>query len=239
MTASLKVKNTGKMEGQEIVQLYVRDVAATAFRPDKELKGFAKVSLKPGEERVVTFELDRRAFAYYDVPLGDWHVEPGAFEILVGGSSRDIRLSAAVQAAPTQLDAPAVDRENLAQYYDFPKGSPVSQESFEALLGRSVPGNEVVEGEPYTINTPISDMQASFVGRMLRKMMQRQIERMIADDLDSATAQLMRAIVQEAPLRTMMMGEGVSREMLDALLLMVNGKFLKGLVELVKAIRTR
>ena len=90
LTVTFKVKNTGKLAGKEVAQLYVRDVASTAFRPAKELKGFIKVALQPGEETSVTLELDRRAFAYYDPQLKDWRVEAGAFEILVGASSQDI-----------------------------------------------------------------------------------------------------------------------------------------------------
>lgn len=90
VTVSVKVKNTGSVAGKEIVQLYVRDVDSTVPRPEKELKGFDKVYLQPGEEKTVTFELGKRAFAYYNAKLKDWHVESGAFDILVGSSSRDI-----------------------------------------------------------------------------------------------------------------------------------------------------
>ncbi|MEF2965717.1 glycoside hydrolase family 3 C-terminal domain-containing protein [Paenibacillus sp. M1] len=86
---SVTVTNTGGREGQEIVQLYVRDVASTVIRPDKELKGFAKVSLKPGQSETVTITLGKRAFAYYNVELKDWHVETGEFEIIVGPSSQE------------------------------------------------------------------------------------------------------------------------------------------------------
>jgi beta-glucosidase len=89
---SVKVKNTGKRAGKEIVQLYVRDVVSKVTRPDKELKGFAKVALEPGEEKTVSFTLDKRAFAYYNVELKDWHVETGEFDILIGKSSQDILL---------------------------------------------------------------------------------------------------------------------------------------------------
>lgn len=92
VTVSVKVKNTGEMAGKEVVQLYVRDVESTVIRPEKELKGFEKVELKPGEEKTVVFELDRRAFAYYNTDIRDWHVETGEFEILIGKSSRDIVL---------------------------------------------------------------------------------------------------------------------------------------------------
>jgi beta-glucosidase len=93
---SLKVHNTGTKAGAEVVQLYVSDPASSLPRPPKELKGFARVDLQPGERKLVSFTLDRRAFAFYDVLKKDWVVEPGVFGILVGASSRDIRLSAEV-----------------------------------------------------------------------------------------------------------------------------------------------
>lgn len=89
----VSVKNIGTRAGKEAVQLYVRDVESSVLRPVKELKGFEKVSLEPGEEKEVTFVLDKRAFAYYNVDIKDWHVESGNFEILIGKSSRDIVLS--------------------------------------------------------------------------------------------------------------------------------------------------
>jgi beta-glucosidase len=101
ITVSVQVKNTGDMAGKEIVQLYVRDVESNIPRPLKELNGFEKVSLMPGEEKVVSFLLGKRAFAYYNVKLKDWHVETGAFEILVGKSSRDILLKETVYVEST------------------------------------------------------------------------------------------------------------------------------------------
>lgn len=93
---SCKVKNTGSVAGKEIVQLYVRDRTGTVTRPEKELRDFLKVSLEPGEEKTVEMTLDRRAFAYYNVDLADWHVGSGEFDILIGASSRDIRLEGTV-----------------------------------------------------------------------------------------------------------------------------------------------
>lgn len=96
VTVSCTVTNTGRRAGMEIVQLYVRDKESSVVRPVKELKGFEKVSLKPGETKRVVFSLDKRAFAYYETAINDWFVEYGEFEILVGASSRDIRLSGSV-----------------------------------------------------------------------------------------------------------------------------------------------
>lgn len=96
LTVRVKVRNTGSRAGKETVQLYVRDVQCSVPRPDKELKGFAKVLLQPGEEKTVEFTLSRRAFAFYDEQIHDWRVETGGFEILAGGSSVDTPLKATV-----------------------------------------------------------------------------------------------------------------------------------------------
>jgi len=92
VTVSFEVKNTGHREGAEIAQLYVGDSHASVPRPVKELKGFAKINLKPGESKQVTLTLDRRAFSFYDVKKSDWSAEAGEFTILVGGASDDIQL---------------------------------------------------------------------------------------------------------------------------------------------------
>ena len=89
----MNVKNTGNFDGKEIVQLYVRECSPKIARPVKELKGFKKIFLKKGEEKSVEFTLDRRAFAYWDEKNGDWRVEGGKYEILVGAASSDIRAS--------------------------------------------------------------------------------------------------------------------------------------------------
>ncbi|HHV56056.1 MAG TPA: hypothetical protein GXX55_11530 [Firmicutes bacterium] len=99
VTISFNVTNTGKMAGAEVAQLYVQDPEASVERPVKELKGFAKVFLNPGETRTVTFDLDPSALAFYDVEQRQWVVEPGQFNILIGSSSRDIRLTGSFTVA--------------------------------------------------------------------------------------------------------------------------------------------
>lgn len=101
LRVSVDIENTGFLAGSEIVQLYIRDPDSSVIRPDKELKGFDKVELAAGEKKTVTFELDRRSFAYYDIEIKDWAVETGTFEILVGKSSRDIMLSETVEVQST------------------------------------------------------------------------------------------------------------------------------------------
>lgn len=101
LTATVTVTNTGARAGKAVVQLYVGDKESTVKRPVRELKGFEKVPLEPGESRDVTFTLDKRAFAYWNTRLHDWHVESGAFTIAVGQSSRDIEASAEVTVEST------------------------------------------------------------------------------------------------------------------------------------------
>ena len=87
---TLTVKNVGKRPGTEVVQLYVHDVEASVFRPEKELKAFQKVSLAPGESKQISLRLDQQAFAFYDIERHDWRVEPGEFDVLVGTSSKEV-----------------------------------------------------------------------------------------------------------------------------------------------------
>lgn len=96
LTVSVDVTNTGKVAGKEIIELYVADKESTVIRPLKELKGFEKVLLQPGETKTVTMTLDWRAFAYYEPKMKDWNVETGEFEILIGKSSEEIVLTETV-----------------------------------------------------------------------------------------------------------------------------------------------
>ncbi|MBP3458599.1 MAG: glycoside hydrolase family 3 C-terminal domain-containing protein [Lachnospiraceae bacterium] len=102
LTVSVDITNTGKVAGKEIVQLYVSDKESTPIRPVKELKGFEKIELAPGETKTVTFRLNDRAFAYYNTQIQDFHIETGDFKISVGSSSRDIRLEAEVYVESTR-----------------------------------------------------------------------------------------------------------------------------------------
>lgn len=232
----LKVKNTGEVAGKEVVQVYVRDPECTVFRPEKELKGFAKVALEPGEEKDVTLLLDRRAFSYYDVSQRAWVLESGNFEILVGASSGDIRLSGALALASEQTATAPTEAEKQTAYYHPQKGMAVSQADFETLLGRPVPPNLPPQRGGYTFNTPITDMGATLIGRQLFRVMHQQIKKMIAGIEGTPTALMMETMVHEMPLRTMLMmgGGAVRKETLEALLLLINGRFFKGLAALVR-----
>ncbi|MCB8929166.1 MAG: glycoside hydrolase family 3 C-terminal domain-containing protein [Ardenticatenaceae bacterium] len=229
---TFKVKNVGTVVGKEVAQLYVRDVEATVFRPDKELKAFAKVELQPGEETEVTLTLDRRAFAFYDVPSRDWVVEAGDFEILVGASSRDIRLAALLPLA-AQGDTSPVNKEKLAAYYNLSAETQFSQADFAALLGKPLPPNLRPRKGTYSLTTPIGDLLDSFMGRQLYNVAKREAAKTIQDGGDPIVAKIVETSINEAPIRSF--GEVLSATQVEGMLLLLNGRYFKGILKLIRS----
>jgi beta-glucosidase len=138
VNVTVKVKNTGKVKGKEVVQLYVRDIESSVIRPEKELKGFAKVELEPGEEKKVTFTLGKRAFAYYNVDIKDWHVESGDFEILVGGSSKDVALKETISIKSSVTIKKKYSRNStIGDLMDDPVGAKIAQQIFDKMRKNS------------------------------------------------------------------------------------------------------
>ncbi|MFK4330063.1 beta-glucosidase [Bacillus sp. RC240] len=147
VSISVNVKNTGSIAGKEIIQLYIKDVESSMTRPEKELKGFEKVELQPGEEKTVSFTLNKRAFAYYNVELKDWHVETGEFEILVGKSSKEIVLHDSMYVQSTTITRKPVHRNTLlGDILTEPILAPLAKELMEKALKDS-PFGSMTEGD--------------------------------------------------------------------------------------------
>ena len=137
---SLTVTNTGSVAGTEIVQLYIAKKNSELFRPAKELKGFARVTLAPGEKQRITIMLDDKAFRFWNVKTNRWEIEGGEYELLVGASVEDIRLCGKISVHGTATVHPYEDRD-LDCYY---KGDVlhVSDADFEKLLGHPIPNGK-------------------------------------------------------------------------------------------------
>ncbi|PNR87194.1 glycosyl hydrolase family 3 [Petrotoga sp. 9T1HF07.CasAA.8.2] len=143
LNVKVKVKNTGNMRGKEIIQLYVKDIESRVNRPEKELKGFEKIQLEPGEEKTVNFKLDKRAFAYYNTEINDWHVESGEFEILVGKSSKDIILKETVKVNSTKIIRKKFHRNStIGDLMEDPIGSQILKELMKDQLSQIFPVDE-------------------------------------------------------------------------------------------------
>ncbi len=140
VTVSVKVKNTGSRAGKEVVQLYVADQESTVIRPEKELKGFEKVALKPGEEKTVTFTLNKRSFACFNTDIHDWHVESGMFTVMIGKSSRDIVLQSDIYVESTvKLPVHYTTDSTLGDVLSDPEAAKVVKGLF---AGNILGGNE-------------------------------------------------------------------------------------------------
>ncbi len=151
LTVSIDITNTGKMAGKEAVQLYVRPLQSKLVRPVKELKGFAKLYLEPGETKPVEIKLSRRAFAYYHPGYKDWVVDDGKFELLIGASSADIRASTEVTVIENKKLPSLLHHEStLRQWSADPKGKPI----FEAFMAK------VQTGQPPKEEKPVSEREA-------------------------------------------------------------------------------
>jgi beta-glucosidase len=199
------VKNTGSREGAEAAQVYIALKASAILRVPKELKGFEKVFLKPGESKRVSMILDERSFAYYNVPHGSWAVEGGIYSVLAGSSSADIRLKGEIQVEGDGLEkALAPLGEKLAEYFSQGKGEfTVSDAPFEALLGRPLPPSRRSPSDPFTVNDTLEDIGDTEAGKKLVEEFRTAINKQFGGD--PVLGLMMERMAMEMPLRSIAM----------------------------------
>lgn len=152
-TVSFSVENTGKMSGAEVAQLYIAPKTNGTFRPAQELKGFVRITLAPNEKKRAEITLSDRSFALWSTKHNDWVVESGEYEILVGASSRDIRLHGTVTRKG--IAEKLYDEPELAPYYTGDVMA-VPDAAFEALLGRPIPQRNWDREAPFGFNDCVS-----------------------------------------------------------------------------------
>ena len=224
---TLTVTNTGSCAGAEVVQLYVAKPDAKVFRPVKELKGFTKVQLEAGESKTVTIPLDDKAFRYWNVATDRWEVEGGSYQLLVGASSADIRLTAAITVAGTGAPDPYAGKD-LA-HYRTAQVQKVPDAEFEALLGRPIPENKVHIDRNMTLGemghgrSPIGWLAAAVLGALLRRSIKK------------GKPDLNILFQYNMPLRALskMTNGAISMGMVDGIVMELQGFWIIGLVRVI------
>ena len=221
LTVSFKIKNTGSVDGAEIAEIYVADKESTIFRPEKELRAFKKVFLKAGEEKEVSVELGKRAFAYYNVNIGDWHVETGEFDILVGASSRDIKLSGTVNVEST-VEAEIPDYRKTAPAYYTADINGMKGEQFAAVYGAELPNPEFDRNKKIDIYCCLNDARHTKWGGRICRMIEGIMSKMGSDA--NGDGKMLAAMATQIPIRNFIaMSMGVfSPDMADGLLMILN-----------------
>lgn len=196
VTVSFKIKNTGNVDGAEVAQVYVADKESTIYRPVKELRAFKKVFIKAGEEAEVSLELSKRAFAYYNVELGDWHVETGEFDIMVAASSRDIRLTQTINVTST-VDAVVPDYRAVApNYYNNVAG--ITRDDFAAVYGE-LPSPEIDPNKKIDIYCCLNDARHTKWGGRLCGLIEKIMSGMGSDA--NGDGKMLAAMATQIPIR--------------------------------------
>lgn len=178
----VRVTNSGKRAGKETVQLYVHDCQNEIIRPEKELKGFVKLSLEPGETKTAEFVLDKRSFAYYDVEQKDFLVQSGQFEVLVGASSRDIRLKKTVIVTSTaKIHKHFHANTTFGELYAYLPTRPIAEERMDYFKRESGIDFEMGENaEDFAFRVicdfPLKTLVTFTEGRYSRKQLEELLE---------------------------------------------------------------
>ena len=230
--ATFTLTNTGKMDGAEVAQLYVHAKNPSVYRPNRELKGFAKVFLKAGESREVTIELDDKAFRYWNSVTNRFEVDGGEYDILIGASAADIRLSGTVTVKGS--GAPAC--EDLSKLPSYAKGDikAVSDKEFETLLGHKIPDGKWAG----TLQPNDAIAQLYYAKSLKARLVWKIMTGMLNKSIEKGEPDLNITFIYNMPIRAIgkMAGGMVSQEMCDGILDIVNGHgicFCKGLCKLI------
>ncbi len=187
VTVSVDVTNSGKMAGKEVVQVYVHDKKSKLNRPPKELKGFAKIDLQPGETRTVSIPLDFRAFAYYHPAYKQWITEDGEYDILIGASSADIRATLTVTLKST-IELPCIlHREStLREWIEDRRGMSVlaslyqqMSEQMQANFGGEEGKQTGLDPTGFLMDTPLVDL-FHFLGGSIPKSPEEMVDELLA-----------------------------------------------------------
>ena len=216
--------NTGSREGSEVAQVYIGRRSSGIFRPKKELKGFAKVSLAPGESRTVTIPLDDKAFRYFNVKTDRWEAEPGNYDVYLAANVSDVKLTGIVRILGTETPMPYGSLPS----YESGDITAVSDAEFESLLGRPIP--QAHWGGELGRNDTVTQLEyvKSGVGRLIHRIIRNRVEK------DPENLSLVMSLNMPLRAAAHFSGGMLTQPMVDDLVYLLNGHFWGGLGRLIR-----
>lgn len=224
---SCMIRNTGNVEGKEIVQLYIEPVQSMIHRPARELKGFEKVHLMPGESKQVSFLLNDRSFAVWD---NGWKVPKGDYRICVGSNCQDLRLMQEIHKEGEDV----VTAVNVSGWYRSLQGLP-EKEDLEWLIGRNIEERPVKKGK-FTIENSVMEMKEySLIMKLVYKGFEMVMARKYGGkDYSNPTFKMMMTTAMDCSIRGMQINGGLKGQVLQGLVEIANGHLFKGIRLMVK-----
>ncbi len=232
--AEFTLTNVGEVGGAEVSQMYIRDLTPVIFKADKELKGFAKTYLAPGESKRISLPFDERTFAFFNVKDGDWYSSSGKYEILIGASSRDIRLSAARDfdfGAAREVD----DLKDVCSvYYDIASADCIPDDQFKALYRGEIPPNVPSKRGEFNDNTTLGEFECCLIGKLILKLAPSVIKSQVPN-ADMTTMLILTQGMRAMPLRGLVgISSGIiDSRLVDGLLLWGNKHRMRGLCKMI------
>ncbi len=226
---SFIIKNKGKIEGKEIAQVYISLNDSVVYRPEKELKGYRKVSLKAGESKTVKLVIPLTSLEIYNVD--GFKLENGKYTVKVGKSSKEIVLKETINVKSSSM----VIADNLNTYKNINDSFEPSKADFEILYGREVPAYPNIK--PYNINSVFNELKGTLIGKMLHKTITKQFVGMIGEgETNEAILKMMESMVDEMPFRSMVTfsNGAISENRALGLLDLMNKRIFKGIWKIIR-----
>ncbi|EGO5014787.1 glycosyl hydrolase [Enterococcus faecalis] len=229
---SCTLENSGKIAGAEVLQLYVGKKDSAVFRPTKELKGFKKVFLKPGEKATITIPFDSYTFRFFNPESNQWEIEAGEYLIGIGTSSQDIKFETSCNQQGVTLQM-IYDKEKLASYFSG-EVNRLSKADFEALYQQKITGSTWDREKELGMNDTLSQM--FYAKSILARGVYRILTNLKNKSIEKGEPNLNILFNYNMPFRAIakMTGGNIDKSMVKAILMVVNGHFFKGTKQLWK-----
>ena len=222
----VKVKNTGKRPGSEVVMLFVQNNTSPVFKPLRELRAFEKVYLEPNEQKEVVFVLNYQDFAYYDVDMKTYHVDRGKYKIQICKHASKVILEKTVTKQDNEIgfNSPYPSAYNDKEYH-------IEKEDFQKLLGRLLPPKSIIKHRPYTMDSTLEDVKHTILGFIMYRVVLRKAAKLSKRSSNDWMRQAMKKTLAQTPLRVIatMSGGAISLIQMEGLVDLINFRIIRGL----------